>query len=219
MLTRRYALATLSGGCFAAWGFAPGDVWNEKPRDEWPQKDVQRLLTKSPWAKVTAPDMDTGGLDGPGMGGPPMGGPGGMGGPGTGGPGGRGGPFDMEIVVRWESAEPVRLAAKNTLPQDPAGFYVIGVTGFPSPREMGLDEEDLKDTASLKRKGGTAVKPADVLTLEAEEETSLLFYFPAASDPISVKDTEAVFELKVEGLGIKVKFSPKDMKYRGNLAL
>lgn len=92
-----------------------GDFWQDKPASEWSNKDVKRLVTKSPWAKENIASFERGamrtgmpegsgrrgtyggseGTGGPGMGGPGggIGGPGGgiggggMRGPGMGGPG------------------------------------------------------------------------------------------------------------------------------------
>jgi hypothetical protein len=113
-----------SAAFVAAFAFpaflAAGDFWQDKPASEWSDKDVKRLVTRSPWAKETAAVFDRsamrmgmpddgggrrgnrggGGGDmegaggGPGIGGGPgsgMGGPGGMRGGGMGGPGMGGG--------------------------------------------------------------------------------------------------------------------------------
>lgn len=110
------------------------DFWDTKEPSAWTDKEVQRLSTRSPWAKEVTPNM--GQMMGPGMGGPGMGGPGGggpgMGGPGGGGPGGGGpgmgggggsgmgrgggmggpggrpGMSPPKITLRWESAAPMR---------------------------------------------------------------------------------------------------------------
>jgi len=116
------------------------EFWDKKPFGEWTDKEVERILTDSPWAKnvpakiqtpagmggpdMRGPGMGGSGTGGPGMGGPGMGGPGGggpgMGGPGGGGPGmggpggpGMGGPSgmpQMTAMVRWQSALAVRRA-------------------------------------------------------------------------------------------------------------
>ncbi len=55
------------------------DVWVAKPFTEWSDKDVQKIMTDSPWAKKVSVSFDMGR------------GPGGAGGGGGGGRGGRGG--------------------------------------------------------------------------------------------------------------------------------
>ncbi len=39
------------------------DVWKDKKADEWSEKDVQRLLTHSPWAKEVAVEVHTAGME------------------------------------------------------------------------------------------------------------------------------------------------------------
>ena len=218
-MTRRKAILIGSGlaPSLAAWGFAPGEFWNDKQPREWAEKDVQRLLTKSPWAKDATVEMDFGGMGGPGMGGP------GMGPPGMDGPGGPGGPPGMNAVVRWESAAPIRDASKTQLQPDPAGSYVISVSGLAMLSELvgtlgaaGL--ESMKKTTSLQRGGKPAVAPS-YITVPFDQSGVLLFYFPSDANPISSEDKQVVFQTKSELFGLKVKFVPKDMLYRGKLAL
>ncbi|MGA2324803.1 MAG: hypothetical protein ABSH05_00810 [Bryobacteraceae bacterium] len=116
MLLRNAAVIALISGSAI---LLAGEFWQDKQPSDWTDKDVQRLVTKSPWAKPASlsfnpdrmagmgrqggmggrggmggPGMGGGGMGGPGMGGPGMGGPG-MGGPGMGGPG-MGGPRGEE---------------------------------------------------------------------------------------------------------------------------
>jgi hypothetical protein len=221
MVTRRTAiLAFALGSGLVASGMAASDFWNDKQPNQWAEKDVQRLLSKSPWAKDAAVEIDFGGMGGPGMGGPGMGPPG-MDGPG--GFGGPGGPGGMSAVVRWESAAPVRDASKNKLEPDPAGSYVISVSGFPMLSELvetmgasGL--ESMKKTTSLQRGGKAPVAPS-YITVPFDQSGVLLFYFPSDADPISSDDKQVVFQTKSQAFGLKAKFVPKEMLYRGKLAL
>jgi len=114
LLTRR-GVITLAGGLgVAAWSRLYGsdsEFWNKKDPGEWTSQEVDRLVTKSPWARQVSatvshdrsdggyPD-DSGypggggggrGYPGGGGGGGPMTGVPGMGGPGMGGPGMGGG--------------------------------------------------------------------------------------------------------------------------------
>ena len=213
MITRRKAILGLAlGSSFVAWGLPPSEFWNEKQPHEWAEKDVQRLLTKSPWAKDAAVQMDFGDMGGPGMGGPGMD-----------GPGGPGGPPGMAALVRWESAAPIRDASKNKLQPDPAGSYVISVSGLAMLNDIvetlgatGL--ESMKKSTSLQRGGKAPVAPS-FITVPFDQSGVLLFYFPNEGDPISAEDKQVVFQTKSEAFGLKVKFVPKDMLYRGKLAL
>jgi hypothetical protein len=131
-------LWVLGGLALAATVWA-GDVWKDKKPADWPEKDLTKFLSKSPWSKTVPMQMDPnrsnrlgrGGRGGYGGGGG-MGGGGGYGG-GMGGGMGRGGygggsgtgsgmgneggmgggsamPDLPAAVVRWESAPLVREA-------------------------------------------------------------------------------------------------------------
>jgi hypothetical protein len=125
--------AALAAALYAA------DPWKEKPASEWSDKDVQRVLSSSPWSKQVTAEFDfarmtpsggradRGGRGGGGWSGRGAGGGGGsMGGPGGGGGGwggyggGPGGAVDREqppaprFNVRWESAAPMREALVRT---------------------------------------------------------------------------------------------------------
>jgi len=216
-LPRRAALAVLAlASSVAAWSFAPGDFWNDVPSGQWAEKDVQRLLTKSPWAKSAAMELGFDDMGGPGMGPPDMGGFG----P---GPGGAGGPGGMTAVVRWESAAPVRYASKTQLQPDPTGCYVISISGSEMMSSLvaslgaeGL--ENMKKTTSLQRAGKPAIAPSYV-TVPFDQSGVLLIYFPNSPDPIQPEDKQVVFETKAGPLQFKVKFTPKEMLYHGELAL
>jgi hypothetical protein len=209
MITRRRAILGIGlGSSLAAWGFAPGEFWDDKQPSEWSEKEVQRMLTKSPWAKEAGLEV-TGGRGGRGMGGP-----------GGRGPGGPGWPFGMQPTVRWDSAAPLRSAAKVKLPIDPTVCYVIGVLGLPTDMDARFGElnlASLKETTFLQRKGGKPVAPNHFIV--SDFDGAMLFYFPSDADPISAVDNEVVFQTKIVVYAMKVKFVPKDMQYRGKLAL
>jgi hypothetical protein len=147
--------------CFVALAVlvSAAQVWDSKDYKEWTPQEVQKILTDSPWAKKATVSFDRPGGGGDGSG-PPrrrmgMGYPGGgMGMPGGGGRGvGMGGEGRRElpknVVVRWESALPVKAALLRlkhpgqapgpgetgyTLDK-PDKDYVIGVTGLPAMPE------------------------------------------------------------------------------------
>lgn len=153
MFRRSFVLLSAAAGpaSLRAMAFAPGDFWNDKQPAGWSEKDIQKLLTHSPWAKEVS--ADTGGVGGGsdmgGRSGGRSGGGGGMGGGGMGGGsvmnGGGGGPVrgadregggmgggrpEMKAIVRWESARPVREATHKELPATLAGNYILSVTGL-----------------------------------------------------------------------------------------
>jgi hypothetical protein len=158
ILSRRSAL-TLAGACLVSWdNLYASEFWDKKDPSQWTGEEIDRLTTKSPWAKsVTAqyaPGENRGGYGqgSPNGGGYPRGGGGGMGGPtigiggiGIGMPRGRmgggrngggyprpgGNTSNYKGTVRWESAQPILDALKTPWPEAFAKHYVIGVRDIP----------------------------------------------------------------------------------------
>ena len=226
---RRYLMFTIPALLFA------GEFWQDKKPSDWSEKDVKRLLTKSPWAKegTVAFNMERmGGM--PGGGGPPMGG--GMGQGGGMGPGGPGGMEMPKPVIRWESAAPLRdaaakSAAAQSLGEWSASFYVITLSGFgaqggrggrgmgqPDPAQLSQMQDGMKAATNLTIKGKTAIAAARVETVQTEQGQVTAFLFPRTS-AIETGDKEVTFETAMGPLGIKCKFVLKEMTYQGKLAL
>ena len=78
------------GGLALAATVWAGDIWKDKKPADWPEKDLTKFLSKSPWAKSVPMQMDPSRMGG-GRGGRGMGGGGGRGGMGGGGGYGGGG--------------------------------------------------------------------------------------------------------------------------------
>ena len=148
LLSRR-RMFLLAGAGVAAWlpldGAAP-DFWNKKAPADWTSEEIDRLITKSPWAKLIKAQYAPGAANAPDGGGYPGGmgrsrGGIGVGIPGIGGIGGGrrngGGPSrggdasSYEGTVRWDSARPILDAMKSPLPEAFEGRYVISVSGIP----------------------------------------------------------------------------------------
>ena len=51
--------AWLIGGLVLAAMLWAGDVWKDKKPVDWPQKDLQKFLTKSAWSKTVPMQMDS----------------------------------------------------------------------------------------------------------------------------------------------------------------
>src|SRR5688572_31845543 len=118
MITRRRAILACLGmpassAGFRIWAVSPGEFWNEKNSAEWSEDEIQRLLTKSPWAKEVRAKSNRSAV-GPTRGRSDMGGlP----------------PF--KGLVCWESALPVREARRRKVTSEVADYYAISVTGLP----------------------------------------------------------------------------------------
>jgi hypothetical protein len=172
ILSRRSAL-TLAGACLVSWdNLYASEFWDKKDPSQWTGEEIDRLTTKSPWAKsVTAqyaPGESRGGYGqgSPNGGGYPRGGGGGMGGPtigiggiGIGMPRGRmgggrngggyprtgGNTSNYKGTVRWESAQPILDALKTPLPEAFAKHYVIGVRDIPLIEERPRQPQENPD--------------------------------------------------------------------------
>lgn len=230
-LTITLALVT-SGALVAA------EFWNVKAPSTWSEKEVERLMTKSPWAKQVngAFDMSKmsggmgmpGGMAGPPGGGPPGGGmpgggpPGGMpgGGPPGGMPGGGmpGGMPEVKAVIRWESAQPIRDARKKPAPPEMREAHVISISGIAMSRRGASPDmmASLKAATMLKVRGGPEWHP---FRIQAEDDGTLFFYFAKDSGTIDPETKDVTFVSQFGPFEFKTKFSMKEMTYRGHLAM
>lgn len=241
MITRRNLIIA---GIGAAPLFGASDFWNKKKPSEWSEKEVQTLLTRSPWAKEASAEFNMEGFGGPGgMGGPPPGGDMGPPGGGMGGPPGMGGGMpEMHPTVRWESAAPVRAAAKSAGEEPPVNTYILSLSGMPMMGgrrrrpdgaeavgpgpEGGMRRPDptamqarMKEATRLERKGKDPIAPTKIETKDSDDSRSTWFYFEGGGQPIDGSDKEVTFVTRMGPMEIRAKFNLKDMTYQGKLAL
>jgi hypothetical protein len=240
MMNRKVTGALLLGSALLA-----GEFWNDKDPAQWSEEEVERLLTKSPWSKQVTAAMDFSKMRGGGPGGPGGGPPGGMGGgmpgggppgggmggppPGMGGPGG--GMPEFRATVRWESAAPLRAAMKRTLP-DMADMHVVSIVGLPmmgarpGVQRGGGDDmaarrqqmlEEMKSSTTLAGKNKKKLSPSRLHVDEASG--TLFFFFAPDAEAVAPDAKELVFVTQMGPMEFKAKFSPKEMKYKGEPAL
>jgi len=250
MLTTRRDVLRLAAGlpvawsALPAWAFASKEFWEAKPASEWSADEIDRMLTKSPWAKDASVMGDRSGFGNGGSGrtrGGGIGFPGGGGGIGFPGGGNDGGGRErLTATVRCESALPIqealRIGASDEKPNaDFEKYYVIALIGGLSAggrrRSSTSDDDDdsttradrrleeLKESARLERKDGP-------ISLEKVEEGSrvgsrgpgVYFYFDRKAD-VSMDDKFVNFSTKLGRMEIKAKFTMKEMSYHGKLAV
>ncbi len=176
MLTRRNVLRLAAGFPVVslarpAWAFSSKEFWEAKSASEWSADEIDRMLTKSPWAKDASvmsnrPGFGNGGSGrsrGGGVGFPGGGGGIGFPGGGVGFPGGGrqgggypggggndgGGRERLTATVRWESALPIqealRIGASDEKPNaDFEKYYVLALIG------------DLQANGGRRRSGGNS---------------------------------------------------------------
>ena len=233
-------VGALSGGTLWA-----ADPWKGKEYTEWSEKEIRKVLRRSPWAKAVNLQMYSGSGMGPGGGGGrPEGysagrGRGGGAGPGSPGGGAGGGGFgqgppqrrSLRVLVRWWSALPIRQAytrqqvesdkmkreeAERRIRQNPAE-YVVQLSEMPKTAMAGASSENVTAATYLKIGKKQRVMLQSVEMTEGEVP-DLYFVFPR-SLPIELQHKDVEFVTKVGQATIKKKFKLKDMVYEGKLEL
>jgi hypothetical protein len=193
--------------------FAASDFWNTKDPSTWTEDEIRLLTMKSPWAKATAPIVKgTNDLS-------------------RDEPAGRGGGGNfrrrpsINLIVRWESAQPILDALHAPIPAEFEGHYVVSVTNLPGPvprpgrgGEAAPDEalERLQVGATLAAKGKD---PAEAGIARRTRIGSVLFGFSKDALRLTSSDREILFTLDTGPMTITAKFDGKDMTYHGKLAV
>ena len=141
------------------------------------------------------------------------------------------GAYQARGTVLWQSAEPVMAALKPEFPEEFVDHYVIALTGIPWPPRNGRPDEDderyeqsalddLKSVTYLKPERGSSLQPGVVKQpLSSSATASILFGFSKDLGHISADDKQLEFTTRLGRSPIQVKFAPKEMMYRGKLAV
>jgi hypothetical protein len=130
------------------------------------------------------------------------------------------------LVIRWESASPVRSAESKL--QDPDApdwdgkYYAIAVYGVPIDAGR-LDEagqsEDLKKLGVLKRDGIKDVTAAKVeITASSAGHATVLYLFPR-NKGITGEEKRIEFAAQFGPIFVAQYFYPKEMQFQGKLEL
>lgn len=180
-------------------------------------------------------DSSDGGFAGGGGGaGEPGGGFGGPGGGGIGAEGGGGGPAPtLSLIVRWQSALPIRQAivksrfgAEAATSQEAAKvlageqqYYMVVISGLPQRFLQGMPPARLKTAGALKLGKSESIEAADVRVNTSPPLVDLLLLFPRTR---LIKPEDKEVELVLTGLGsldVRKKFRLKEMMFEGKLEL
>lgn len=229
MISRRTLLTMIGAAPFCT----AANFWDKKPSTSWSGDEILQITTRSPWAKETNLDFEFaegGHFEVPGSG-SPYGGQDG---------GGRGATIERPagvlkrapVLVRWESAQPIRDALLAPLPRDFADHYVLSVSNVPAtamlpekrlttdapPVSLQSFLDDLQASATLEAQGKEPAGAGVVRRMTGSDST-YLFGFSKELLPLTVKDREVVFTLHTRRVSLKAKFQPKEMVYRGALAI
>ncbi len=221
--------------------FASQPVW-EKPAETWSADDVAALLRNSPWclqAAAVMTDPEDTAMD-PRPVGPPDTGQQGVGASkprwdGEPGKNRMGHLATVPVMVRWESALPVRQAEKDLAA--PASAYVISLTGLipanryrvigqtetSSSSDVSFDarnpEEVLEAFMAYSKivvKGSRDLQPNNV---KLDPATGTVRIFFSRERPINTDEKEVLFVTHFGGLNVKAKFRLANMKYHGKIEL
>jgi hypothetical protein len=234
--------------CLGALCLCAADSWQSKPFTEWNEKEVQKILTNSAWARSISVSMDvplTPGGRGDRLGVDESPRPGGSGQePGAGIAGGSRGEGDarggsqvlpsMVLTIRWQSALPVKQAlvrrkygseagtspeAKKFLEENPG--YLISLAGLPPTTAAANTPQGkaaIKEQTTLSVKGRGAVQPAEIVVGPPRKQMEVFFVFPKTT-AFTLDDKEVEFATQLGPIKVKYKFHLKDMVLNGNLEL
>jgi hypothetical protein len=208
------------------------DFW-QKPNAEWADKDLQKMMTNSPWAHTAVEPLTSGRGGGGRGGGGPQGNSGGNGSSDADAP--SPGARAMEVTARWQSAMPVRQAfvrlkygaeagksddAKKYLEKEQPTYELV-LSGPMQPLLRGKPDEiakSLSEVTFLSSKEKGAVKPTSVEVGKPGRSMDILIAFPR-SMPFALDDKEIEFSTKLGTEPVKIKFRLKDMVYNGKLEM
>jgi hypothetical protein len=195
---------------------AAAHFWDSKPASQWTPDEIAEMVGNSPWAKQVTAQYRVALEDNT------------RARPGTELQQGRGeakvgecglvpcgAVMPGKVAVIWESAQPVREAIHPQIPADMNGHYVISVRGL----EGGYSIDRLTEGSELSAKGKPAIQPGIV----RQRNATWLFAFSKDLMPLDVNDKEVQFVVHT-GANLSVTllratFNPKEMMYRGTLAL
>jgi len=227
-------------GC-AALLLAADPDWKTKRVADWSEADAHQILENSPWAKVVVAGIARRRSEDELRAGGKMGQPTGVGYDGVQDkkrPLGQelGNPFivgkplpstapTIRLLVRWESALPVR-AAEFKVHEDPPPTlsddgYSIAVYGVPAsfakgdPTSLG---KPLQESAALKREGKKDVPPSRVEVFELENYVVVAYLFPLSAE-IGKKDEIVEFSALIGRLQVSQHFLIPEMQFLGKLEL
>jgi hypothetical protein len=230
-------MCRISWFCFVAFGAvlliaadSADSSWKNKPIQKWGEEEAKQVLSDSPWVKYASPEevrdmspaerRDSGDWDaniGKGVG---------LAGTGILGPrraaaaiaAAHEHPQLPPLVIRWESALPVRVAEQKTAdtdvpPLDSDG-YAIAIYNVDLPEHWNLARE-LKGISSLKRNNKKDAKPSRVEILHRDDETSTLVYLFPRSVEITRNDGIIEFVAQIGRMFVRVYFNTQEMRLQG----
>jgi hypothetical protein len=245
----RAALILLSALTLQA---ARKDFWETKDPSSWSPREKETILSQSPWARSglariefekqqqpTGPGytsdgrVDTGMPDAKPSSGPNIG---------RGVPIGEpippvpkptpDSPVQFQILARWETAKPVRLAGAPELPDSDGQFYIIRLSGLPlmpppkvHPGEPPNDPNEamlsaIKQGSRLEFQDKAPIRCTHLFKGTGEHANEVLLFFPRGSGSmITPSDKAVTLDVRFAPFHLSVKFTLKEMMYKSELSL
>jgi len=213
---------------------AADPAWKDKPLPQWSVEDAKQVLTDSPWVKVVTPQnirdlspderREGGNMEagiGKGVG---------LAGLGILGPRRQAEaiarahykPTPNAVVVRWESARPVRAAEQEAgetdVPNVDSDHYAVVVYDILTPKRYNLANE-LKGIAFIKRDAKKNLKPSHVEIIRQDDGTATIVYLFPRSVEITKKDGRLEFVAQIGRLFVSQFFYTWQMELQGELEL
>lgn len=198
------------------------DFWVQKPYGEWTEKEVQKLMSDSPWARparITLTTQDAGG--------------GGGAGDDDGGPDEGNGKLTLHVIwigktMRMAQVRKGILSGgaadeardKATIDGGSPDSYVVILQAIGFAPITKISEADLQAATKLVvgKKGGREVSPSKVTKPPEARGSVVVFTFPR-EPAITAADGTVAFESKVGKYPISVKFDLADMTSGSDLDL
>ncbi len=216
--------------------------WKTKTVADWSEADAHQVLENSPWAKVVVAGVARRRSENELREGGQMGQSAGVGYDGVedrkrslkeeiGNPFIPGktpastAPPPIRLLVRWESALPIRAAELKAHEAEPPTLsddgYSIAVYGVPAsfakgdPSSLG---KPLKESAALRREGKKDVMPTSAEVFELENSVAVVYLFPLSAE-IGKKDAIVEFSALIGRLQVSQHFLVEEMQFQGKPAL
>ncbi len=213
--------------------------WKSKPYDQWTEKDLQKIFSDSPWARMSTITRTWGSTSGgaatPGSGNDPRRAGGGPSPSARGGPqgGGSNAPEtdDISFYVHWASSRVMRAASarkavlkgKNDVDvakyaSQPQEEYQIAVQSEDMSAFVRHDENFYKQNSYLEtKKTKMKILPSQV-RFERDPNgavTTAIFFFSkkttSGDATVSPEEKSIEFSCKIEGATLRVTFEPQKM--------
>jgi hypothetical protein len=189
--------------------------WLDRKPAEWTPDDIQTVLNRSAWVREAPLGLDPVD-DGRRRQKPPV-----------------TRLTEFNILVRWESGLPVRLARRTaTLPDRGVDRYVISVSRLPLPflsAVLGLKAEqaaaraqiaaELAKSTSIERPGKDSIHASAAEWVDSDFSPRVSITFPPNETPIQVSEWEVAVVGHIGSLRFRANFPLKPMVYRGKLEL